>query len=81
MRKPRPEQDEHSAARSPVHDGTGDRKRRPKQHWVVKGDSVRQVGNDTFIRDTRQKMSSVFDRISEQHDASADPARQGRRSQ
>ena len=81
VRKPRPEQDVHRSARSPPRNDNVDRKRRPKQHWVVRGDSVRQVGNDTFIRDTRQKTSSMFDHISEQHDESADPARQGRRSQ
>lgn len=58
------------------------RKRRPKQMWVAKDDNDRQVMHDTFIRDTRQKTSTVFDCISENYDRAADPAgEQGHREQ
>lgn len=40
------------------------RKRRLEQYWVAKNDPDRQVPHDAFIRDTRQKMYTVFDRIS-----------------
>ena len=49
--------------------------------WVAKGDLDRQLPADAFIRDTRQKTSSVFDRISETNDGSADPEARGRRDQ
>jgi hypothetical protein len=81
VRKPRPgHYTEQRSTLSPGHEFKGERKRWPKQYWVPKGDLDRQVSNDIFIRDTRQKTSSVFDRISEQHDEAADPARQGRRT-
>lgn len=57
------------------------KKRPPKQQWIVKGDSVRQVQNESFIRDTRQKTSNVFDRLEENNARSADPEKQGRRDQ
>lgn len=81
VRKPRPGHDEYHSASTAYQNTGGDRKRRPKQYWVAKGDPDNQVGHDTFIRDTRQKTSTVFDRISEQKDTSADPAGQGRRDQ
>lgn len=82
VRKPRPgHEDDHHSPRSPRQNSIGERKRRLKQYWVPKGDMDMQVGNDAFIHDTRQKTSTVFDRISEHHDTSADPARQGRREQ
>ena len=50
--------------------------------WVAKEGYDRQLGHDVFISDTRQKTSSVFDRISEYEDRTADPAKeQGRREQ
>lgn len=49
------------------------RKRRTKQVWVAKGE------HDAFIRETRQKTSSVFERISGKNgSSSADPGLQGR---
>lgn len=48
---------------------------------VAKGDLDGQDTQDAFIRDTRRKTSTVFDRISEHHDRAADPAQQGRREQ
>ena len=57
------------------------RKRRPRQYWVAKGDGGSNERNDTFVRDTRQKTSTVFDRIEEPTDSSADPEGQGRRAQ
>lgn len=83
MRKPRPEYyRERRSPNSPRHDALKERKRRPKQHWVAKDDLDRHVGIDTFVRDTRQKTSFVFDRIEENNVLSADPARErGRREQ
>lgn len=80
MRKPRPGYDEQRPHHSPRREVGGERKRGPTQYWVAKNDPHKQVGNDAFIRDTRQKTSTVFDRISEHHDISADPVRQGRRT-
>nr|XP_020185121.1 uncharacterized protein LOC109770823 [Aegilops tauschii subsp. strangulata] len=59
------------------HNQPGDnRKRRPKQVWVAKGEQ------DAFTRETRQKTASVFDRISSKKgNSSADPDFQGRRDQ
>ena len=81
MRKPRSGYyTEQRPPVSPRHEFKGERKRWPKQYCVAKGDVDKNVGNDIFIRETRQKTSSVFDRISEQHDEAADPARQGHRT-
>lgn len=80
-RKPRQES-EHKQYYNPMHRYDKEsRKRGPKQMWVAKGDLDRQSGHDAFIRDTRQKTSTVFDRISVNNDESADPGRQGRREQ
>lgn len=58
------------------------RKRRPPhQVWVAKGDVDKHGGDDTFIRDTRQKTASVFDRIQKSGDKAASPGSQGRRDQ
>ena len=69
------------------------RKRAPKQMWVAKGDMNQHDSQGNFIRATRLKTDSVFDRISENersvfdriskaNDGSADPARaQGRLEQ
>lgn len=56
------------------------KKRGPKQIWVAKDNIDRQASPDVFIRDTRRKTASVFERISDRDDTSADPARRGRRS-
>ena len=48
---------------------------------MAKGEGDKQEGHDTFVHDMRQKTSSVFDRIEEHNDTSADPVRQGRRAQ
>ena len=48
---------------------------------MAKDDPDRQRIGDAFIRDTRRKTSTVFERISTQVDTSADPANQGRREQ
>ena len=58
----------------------GNRKRRPRQVWIEKGEAEVRSGEDEFIRDTRQKTSSVFERI-EENNASADPVGLGRRDQ
>lgn len=50
--------------------------------WVAKDDNDRKVVHDVFLHDTRQKKSTVFDRISENNDRAADPAgAQGRQEQ
>lgn len=81
VRRPRAEYAEYQPKQNQYQNHPGDRKRRPRQHWVVKGDSGRQSNQDVFICETRQKTSSVFDCISEHDDTSADPAGQGRRDQ
>ena len=58
------------------HGDPNSRKRRPRQMWVPKGEGDKQEGDESFIRDTRQKTSSVFDCIKEQGDLSAPPARE-----
>ncbi|KAE8767197.1 hypothetical protein D1007_61472 [Hordeum vulgare] len=53
-------------------------KRRPRQVWVAKGEGDKQGANDAFIRDTRRKTSSVFDRICDNNDVTATPEGMGR---
>lgn len=57
------------------------RKRGPRQVWVAKGDPERYGDEDGFICDTRQKTTSVFDRIQENDDKAASPGTRGRRDQ
>lgn len=64
----------------PRHDSES-RMRGPKQYWKRKGENDRLGTDDGFIRDTRRETSTVFDRISEKEDSSADPVNQGRREQ
>ena len=82
VRKPRQEFDERRRRGDSPRDTPGSRKRRPRQMWVPKADGERHEGDESFIRDTRQKTSSVFDRIEETDKLTADPATgQGRREQ
>ena len=81
MRKPRPDYipSHHGYDQRGMEQGT--RKRGPKQVWMAKDELDRQVTGDAFIRDTRRKTSTVFERISTHDHTSADPASQGRREQ
>ncbi|XP_044434897.1 uncharacterized protein [Triticum aestivum] len=53
------------------------RKRRPWKVRVAKGDIDRIHEQDACIRDTRRKTSTMFDRISDNMDRSADPEERG----
>lgn len=82
VRKPRQDHEENRGRGDSSQATPNTRKRRPRQMWVAKEGGDKQEGHDTFIRDTRQKTATVFDRISEHEGVTADPARmQGRREQ
>lgn len=82
VRKPRQDHEERRGRGDSSYTPFNSRKRRPRQVWKPKEGGDSQEGHDTFIRDTRQKTATVFDRISENEGTSADPARmQGRREQ
>lgn len=81
VRKPRKDYEHQQRNDSHGRSKNVSRKRGPRQMWVANGDPDRQYANDAFIRDTRQKTSSVFDRIAEINDGSADPGTQGHRDQ
>jgi hypothetical protein len=81
VRKPRQNFDQQQRDTSYSQREFESRKRGPKQIWRVKDDNNRLGGDDGFIRDTRRKTSSVFDRIEEQKVAMADPVNQGRQEQ
>lgn len=56
------------------------RKRVLKQQWVINGEAGKYNTKEMLIRDKRKKTASVFDRISELNNTTADPAEEkGRR--
>lgn len=82
VRKPREDHEAKRGSRGNYQPSLTSRKGQPRQMWVAKEGYDRQDGNDTFICDTRRKTTTMFDRISENDDRAADPAReQGRRHQ
>lgn len=80
VKKPRLEQHYHTPGSSHAAFVRDSRKRGPKQVWIAKDGSGRHCPEGAFIRDTRRKTSTVFDRISRDNVSSADPAVQGRRT-
>ncbi|KAI4991144.1 hypothetical protein ZWY2020_039515 [Hordeum vulgare] len=64
VKKPRPESSQNGRYEPRPWVGDMSKKRRPKQLWVAKEDPDRQIVHDSFIRDTRRRTSSVFQRIS-----------------
>lgn len=81
VRKPRQEYREVHHDRHYQRFEHGGRKRGPRQYWVAKNDPDKQTSHEGFIRDTRRKTATVFNRISDPIVSSADPEDRGRRTQ
>src|SRR4051812_15882652 len=79
VRRPRGEYEHPQNRGSLSQGGRAESRRRPRQQWVVKSDVDKQARDNVGIGEKRQKTTSVFERIEEQHGDSASSVGQSRR--